>query len=89
MASLLTINHHINEVNTYVESVENSNNTYYMFVSRPQPWANSSGGNDDSAVQVVNDSITQVELDTYNDLLYGKRIDPIDIVHVAPRYTWV
>jgi hypothetical protein len=60
-----------------------------MFVSRPKPWANSSGGNDDSAVQVVNDSIAQVELDTYNDLLYGKRIDPIDIVHVAPRYNWV
>jgi hypothetical protein len=89
MASLLTINHHINDVNNYVESVEHANNTYYMFVSRPQPWANSSGGDDDSAVQVVNDSITQVELDTYNDMLYGKKIDPADIVHVAPRYNWV
>jgi hypothetical protein len=89
MNSLLTVNHHINDVNNFVESVRQSNNTYYMFVSRPQPWANSSGGNDDTAVQVVNGSITQIELNTFDDLLYGKKIDPSDIVHVAPRYNWV
>ena len=88
MTSLLTINHHINEVNTYVESVEHANNTYYMFVSRPQPWANSSGGNDDTAVQVANDSVVQVQLDTYNDIMFGKKIEPTDINHVAPRYNW-
>lgn len=88
MTSLLTINHHINEVNNFVESVEHSNNSYLLFTSRPQPWANSSGGNDDTAVQIVNNSVTQIELDTFNDLLYGKLIKPADIVHMKSRYNW-
>ena len=68
MTSLLTINHHVNEVNTFVSKVESSNTSYYVYTARPYPWANSSGGNDDSAIQAVNNSVTQVELDLYNEL---------------------
>lgn len=89
MTSLLTINHHVNEVNTFVSKVESSNTSYYVYTARPYPWANSSGGNDDSAIQAVNNSVTQVELDLYNELSYGKLIAPADINHVVPRYNWV
>jgi len=89
MTSLLTVNHYIDEVNNFINRVESTNTSYYIYTARPYPWANSSGGNDDSAIQVVNTSVTQIELDLYNELSYGKLIAPADINHVAPRYNWV
>lgn len=88
MSSLLTINHFINEANLFVESVRSSNGGYYVFTSRPQPWANSTGGNDDSAIPTLNSSVEQTELDTYNDIMYGKLINDSDISSVIPRYNW-
>ena len=88
MSSLLTINHYINEANSFIEGVRSSNGTYYVFTSRPQPWANSTGGNDDSAIPTLTTSVEQTELDTYNDILYGKLINDSDISNIIPRYNW-
>ena len=89
MTSLLTINHYVDEANAFIDSIESSNSVYYVYVSRPQPWSNSSGLPDDSAVLAVNNSVSQVELDIFDDLLYGKRITATDVNHVTARYNWI
>lgn len=84
----LTINHYINQSNSFITDVRNNRNAYYMFASRSQPWANSSGGNDDSAVLASNNSVSQVEQTVYNDVLFGKLLKDADVINVVPRYNW-
>lgn len=88
MGSILTFNHYINEANAFIESVERPNTAFYVYVARPQPWSNTTGGDDDSAVPVVNNSVAQVELDVFDDMLYGKKITAADVIHMVPRYSW-
>ena len=88
MSSLLTINHHINNVNNFISDVKSSNQAHYVFAARHYPWVNSNSANDDTAIQSVNTSVSQTELDVYNELLFGKRIQTTDIIHVIPRYNW-
>ena len=85
----LTINHYINQANSFITDIRNNRNGYYMFASRPQPWANSSGGNDDTAVISTNNSVAQVEQTLYEDILYGKLLTDSDVSNVIPRYNWV
>jgi hypothetical protein len=86
--AILTYNHYINEANSFITDIRNNRNGYYMFASRPQPWANSSGGNDDTAIQTTNNSVAQVEQSVYDDLLYGKLLKDSDVINVIPRYNW-
>jgi hypothetical protein len=88
MSSILTINHYVDKANTFIESIKSTNTAYYVYTARPQPWANSSGDSDDTAIQAVNTSVAQVELEVYRDLLYGKLIGNTDVIHVVPRYSW-
>jgi len=88
MTSLLTINHYIDQVNNFIESVEQSNGAYYVFAAKPDPWLAADGTIDETNVIDVNSSVAQIELDTFNDLIFGKVIANTDIIHVAPRNTW-
>lgn len=88
MSSLLTINHHINNVNNFIADVKSSNQTHYVFASRHYPWININGVNYDSAIPTVNTSVAQVELDIYNEMLFGKLIQSTDVAHLIPRYNW-
>ena len=88
MTSLLTINYYVDQVNNFIESVEHSNGAYYVFAARPNPWTAPDGTPDESYVQAVNTSVAQIELDTFNELLFGKVVSNNDIIHVAPRKTW-
>jgi hypothetical protein len=85
----LTINHYINQANSFITDIRDNRNGYYMFVSRPQPWANSSGGNNDTVPVSTNNSVAQVEQSLYYDLLYGKLLFDSDVINVIPRYNWV
>lgn len=84
----LTINHYINEANSFITDIRNNRNGYYLFAARSQPWANSSGGDDDSAVLSTNSSVAQVEQTVYDDLLFGKLIADGDVSFVVPRKNW-
>lgn len=88
--AILTINHYINQANSFITDIRNNRNAYYLFASRSQPWANNSGGDDDSnnSVLAVNNSVAQVEQSVYNDILYGKLLKDADITHLIPRYDW-
>jgi hypothetical protein len=85
----LTINHYVNQANSFITDIRNNRNGYYMFAARSQPWANSSGGNDDASILTVNNSVAQVEQSIYNDMLYGKLLIDSDVINLIPRYDWV
>jgi hypothetical protein len=84
----LTINHYINEANSFITDIRNNRNGYYLFAARSRPWANSSGGDDDTAVLVTNNSVAQVEQVVYDDLLFGKLLADGDVSFVVPRNNW-
>ena len=46
MSSLLTINHHINDANNYIQDITSGSNTHYVFASRHFPWVNANGVNE-------------------------------------------
>lgn len=80
----LTINHYINQSNSFITDIRNNRNAYYVFASRSQPWANS-----DSTILASNNSVSQVEQTVYNDIIFGKLLQDEDVINVAPRYNWV
>lgn len=84
----LTINHYINQANGFITDIRDNRNGYYMFASKPQPWANSSGGNNDSVAISTNNSVAQVEQSLYDDMLYGKLLTDSDVTNLIPRYNW-
>jgi len=88
MSSLLTINHFINNANSFIQDVNSGSNTHYVFAARHFPWVNANGVNDDSAIGNVSTSVAQTEHDVYNEILYGKLIQSTDVSHVVPRYNW-
>ena len=89
MTNLLTINHYMEETNNFIREVSTSNTAHYFYASKPQPWSNTSGGDDDSAWKAPNNSVSQIELDVFDDLLFGKLITSSDVNRVIPKYEWV
>ena len=86
---MFSINYFVNEANVFIDSVENANAAYFFYVARPQQWVNGAGSIDDSAFQTANTSVQQMELELFDELLYGKRVTPNDVNLVIPRYNWV
>jgi len=82
--AVLTINQHIDSVDSFIKNVETSDNAYYLFVARPTPWSNN-----DTAVVTADDSIYQYESTIFNDLVFGKIITPSDIEYITLRHDWV
>lgn len=82
--AVLTINQHIDSVDSFVKNVETSDNAYYLFVARPTAWSNN-----DTNVLTADDSIYQYESSIYNDLVFGKLITPSDIEYITKRHDWV
>lgn len=89
MTSILNINHYIDQVNNFIHEVETANNSYYVYAAKPSPWLDQSGNVDESAVKAPNTSVSQVELDTFNEMVFGKQITAADVIHMVPRHDWV
>jgi len=86
--AILTINHYIDSIKSFINSVENSQNSYYAFFARPQPWVNSSGTPDDTNIPLPDTSVYQMESSIYNDIVFGKIIANNNIAFIVPRYNW-
>ena len=86
--AVLTINHYLNQANSFITDIRNNRNAYYMFAARSQPWSNSSGGNDESAIVTPNNSLNQTEQNLYSDILFGKLLKDADVTNLIPRYDW-
>jgi hypothetical protein len=88
MTSLLTINHYIDQVNNFIDGVRQSNGGYYVFAARPNPWLAADGTVDETNVGSVDNSVAQIELDTFNELIFGKAVSNSDVAHVIPKKVW-
>lgn len=86
--ALLTINHSINEANSFIASVRDTSNSYYLFAGKSTSWTNANGSPNDTNVIVANGSVAQYEQSVYQDMLFGKQIKPTDVINLAPRYNW-
>ena len=86
--SVLTVKYYIDLVNSFIQNIRNNQNAYYVYCGQSQPWANSSGGNDDTAIINANNSVQQFEQDIYDSILYGKLIGDNDVQNLIPRINW-
>ena len=91
--AVLTIHHYLDIIKSFINDVETSKNSYYLFAGKPDPWLNPAGQNDDSAnnittYQSANSSVYQHESSIYHDAIFGKIITPEMIEYLIPRINW-
>lgn len=86
--AVLTINHNINSVNNFINSIQDSKNSYYCYVGKADPWTNDNGQIDETAVPAANGSIEQIEHDIYIDMVFAKLLSNSDVSYMIKRYDW-
>lgn len=84
MSKLITNNIKLFNVDQFIESFSEPNfNIYYYFVGNPLPFTN------DSTPPTLYDTIQTTFIDSFENMIYGKRITSTDVVQMAPRHDWV
>ena len=84
MSKLITNNIKLWNVDQFIESFSEPNfNFYYYFIGNPIPFAN------DSLPPTLYDNTQTLLVDSFDNMLYGKRITSADIIQLAPRHNWV
>jgi hypothetical protein len=84
MSKLITNNIKLWNVDQFIESFSEPNfNIYYYFIGNPRPFVN------DNLPPVIYDNTQTLLVDTFDNMLYGKRITSTDVVQLAPRHDWV
>lgn len=82
---LITDYFRLHNVKQLRESInETANSVYYVFVGRSTPYANG-----DTIVPDPVNSTKEVYVDSYRNMIFGKRVSPNDVKVMVPRYDWV
>jgi len=86
MANQLITNYfRLHNVEQFRQSITStSNSVYYVFVGKHTPYANG-----DTNVPTAYDTVNQVDVDSYRNMVFGKRVTPDDVKVMVPRYDWV
>lgn len=87
--AVLTIHHYLGNIQSFVNNIVNSRESYFMYVARPQPWLNANGDIDDTAVPPATGSVYDHESSIYNEMTFGKLITAQDVAFMARRIDWV
>lgn len=82
MAGVLTKRLDIELAEKLIEDIESSNNNYYVFVSRSKPWP------DDNSPPQANQAVTFYDHEVYDNILYGKKVNDIDVIPAIRRVDW-
>lgn len=81
---LVTSNFNVHNAKQFIESFSEPNgNEYYMFLGKHIPYANG-----DSNIPSPTNSIQDSVIDVYNNMMFAKKIDSDDIVHMTKNYSW-
>lgn len=81
---LITDYFRLNNAKQLRESItEAANNAYYVFVGKHTPYANG-----DSVVPSPVNSIQEIDVDSYRNMIFGKRVSEDDVKIMIPRYNW-
>ncbi|NDG29051.1 hypothetical protein EB118_02995 [bacterium] len=83
--NLVTDYFSLHNAKQFKESIsEPANNIYYVFAGRSSPYSNL---NDDVA-NVVNSNF-EVNINSYKQMVFGKKVSNTDVKIMVPRYDWV
>ena len=81
---LITNYFRLHNVNQFRESIsETANSVYYVFAAKHTPYP---GG--DSSIPTLTNSVEDTLTNPYNEMVFGKRVTPSDVVAMVPRYNW-
>lgn len=84
MSKLITNNIKLFNVDQFIESFSEPNfNIYYYFIGNPIPYT------EDASPPTLIDTVQTTLFDTYNNMIYGKRITSDDVCRMTPRHNWV
>ena len=84
MGKLVTNKFKRHKLDQFIESItERANTNYYVFVGQPTPYT---GG--DANVAVPTNSLQDVITDTYDEMVFGKRVTASDVAYMTKRYVW-
>lgn len=82
--SIVTNKFRIHLAQQFVESfTETANNTYYLVASKHTPYSNG-----DATIPSPGDNNTELEVDIYDDGIFGKKITDSDVNLMIPKYVW-
>ena len=96
MSAIITDQFRILNANNFVESVENTNNSYYVFIGLPNP----EGTPDETVVGYGRslgwDNNTPAPIDSFSyrrhagdTMMYGKKVSSANIRRIIRRVDWV
>jgi len=80
--AILTNQHYVNVIQNLINDLTNTENNYYVFMGRTNPWTN-----DTSPPSAVN-SYYEYEQSIYHDMTYGKLLNASNISFMIPNYPW-
>ncbi len=89
MAAIVTNKFRLYNAEQFYESFSEANQSFYLFVGRPQPWTATTpyGGGTDSAPPTPLDNVDD-EYMYFRDMQAAKRIAAADIQYAIPRHNW-
>jgi hypothetical protein len=83
MSKLITNNLKLFNVDNFIESFTEPNyNLYYYFLANPRPFVS------DNSPPTLQDNPQTVEIDTYDNMICGKRITSSDVARMTQRKNW-
>jgi hypothetical protein len=81
---LVTNSLRVHQVEQFVESIaEEANTVYFAFVGGHSPY---SAG--DAVIDPVLDSVDQISANVYQNMIFGKKINSEDVIHMVNRVDW-
>jgi len=82
---LLTNYLRLHNVKQFRESIsEVANSVYYVFAAKHTPYSTG-----DSTVPDVTNTVDNTFYQPFKEMIFGKRVQPTNVVVMAPRYDWV
>ena len=90
MPAIITKDFRIQNANQFKESFDESADTYYLAIGRPQGFVDNQAFNDgtDTSPPTPVDSVGSVDYYVYDDLLSAKKVTSSDVSAVIPRRNW-
>lgn len=69
--------------NSFVDTFNTDDNSYFMFVGQNLPYDGSDG-----TIAEPEDSIQSSVLDVYDNMIFAKKLANTDVVQMVPKYLW-
>lgn len=78
---LITSNFNVSAAANFINSFDG--NDYFVYAARHIPFPGS-----DTTIPVPNNSISSVDTDVYDNMIFAKRVTSSDVVHMAKKNLW-